>query len=204
MTDDAARWDARYAAGDAPIEPSGFVVAQADRLPVTGTALDVAGGAGRHAIWLARRGLDVTLVDVSAEGLRVAARRAREAGRDLQVRQRDLQRESLPAGPFDVVLVHAFLDHDVLDQVPAVLAPGGWFLFAQATVTNLERWSRPPRRFLLERGEMGRIADRLGLQVVELIEGWTPEGRHEAHLVARRSGCAPNWTGRPATAPMRW
>lgn len=187
MTDDAARWDARYAAGEAPTEPSGFVVAQADRLPVTGTALDVAGGAGRHAIWLAGRGLDVTLVDVSAEGLRVAERRAREAGCDLRVRQRDLAQESLPAGRFDVVLVHAFLDHHVLDQVPGVLVPGGWFVFAQATVTNLDRHDRPPRRFLLERGEVGRIADRLGLTVVEVTEGWTSEGRHEAHLVARRS-----------------
>lgn len=187
MTDDpAARWDARYAAGEAPTEPSAFVVAQADRLPAAGRALDVAGGAGRHAIWLAGRGLDVTLVDVSAEGLQLAEDRARAAGRALRTVQRDLAHEPLPAGPFDVVLVHAFLDHDVLDQVPAVLAPGGWFLFAQATVANLEAHARPPRRYLLERGEMARVADRLGLTVVELGEGWTPEGRHEAHLVARR------------------
>ena len=188
MTDDpaAARWDARYAAGDAPTEPSAFVVSQGDRLPSAGTALDVAGGAGRHAVWLARSGLDVTVVDVSAEGLRVAERRARAAGCGLRVLQRDLAQESLPPGPFDVVLVHAFLDHDVLDQVPHVLAPGGWFLFAQATVTNLDRQARPPRRYLLERGEMARIAARLGLEVLECSEAWRDSARHEAHLVARR------------------
>lgn len=188
--DDAARWDARYAAGDAPTDPADFVVAQADRLPVSAPALDVAGGAGRHAVWLAGRGLDVTLVDVSAQGLRLAEERARAAGVALTTVQRDLDVDPLPAGPFDVVLVHAFLDHDVLEQVPRVLAPGGWFLFAQATTTNLQRHGRPPRRFLLAPGEMAGIADRLGLDVVELSEGWTPEGRHEAHLVARdgRSG----------------
>lgn len=184
-TGDAARWDARYVAGDVPTEPASFVVAQAPRLPSAGRALDVAGGAGRHAVWLAGRGLDVTLVDVSVEGLRAAERRAREAGCALRVLQRDLAVEPLPPGPFDVVLVHAYLEPAVLEQAPEVLAPRGLFLFAQATTTNLERHQRPPRRYLLERGEMARIADRLGLQVVELDEGWTPEGRHEAHLVAR-------------------
>lgn len=187
MADDAARWDARYAAGGAPTEPSAFALAQAHHLPASGTALDVAGGAGRHAIWLAGRGLEVTLVDVSAEGLRLARERARAAGRELRTVQRDLAHEPLPTGPFDVVLVHAFLDRTVLDQVPSVLAVGGLLCFAQPTVTNLERHGSPPRRYLLERGEMARLADRLGLTVVELTEGWTPEGRHEAHLVARRS-----------------
>lgn len=187
MADDAARWDARYAADDAPTEPAAFVVAQADRLPTTGTALDVAGGAGRHAIWLAGRGLDVTLVDVSEVGLRVARQRAAEARVVLTTLRRDLAADPLPAGPFDVVLVHAYLDHHVLEQVPGVLAPDGVFLFAQATVTNLEVHERPPRRFLLEPGEMATIAERLGLEVLECTEAWRDSGRHEAWLVARRA-----------------
>ena len=183
---DAQRWDARYATDGAPSEPSSFVVAQADRLPASGRALDLAGGGGRHAIWLAGRGLDVTLVDVSEVGLRIAGKRAADAGVTLRLLQRDLIAEPLPDGPFDVVLVHGFLHHDVLDRVPTVLAPGGWFLWSQATTTNLERHDRPPRRFCLEPGEMAAIADRLGLDVVELQEHWTPEDTHRAELVARR------------------
>lgn len=183
---DAAHWDARYLRDGAPTEPAAVVVAQADRLPTSGTALDVAGGAGRHAVWLARRGLHVVLVDASAEALRLAGERASAAGVQVWRRQADLTRDPLPAGPFDLVLVHAFLDRDVLARVPAVLAPGGLLLFAQPTVRNLERHDRPPRRFLLAEGEMATVAADLGLDVLELGEGWTDDDRHVAHLLARR------------------
>jgi tellurite methyltransferase len=188
---DAERWDARYAEGDAPREPSSFVTAQAGRLPGSGTALDLAGGAGRHAIWLAQQGLDVTLLDVSEVALRIAGRWAGDAGVVLRLLRRDVITGRLPNGPFDVVLVHGFLHHDVLDRVPTVLAPGGLFLYSQATTTNLERHDRPPARFCVEPGEMARIADRLRLEVVELGEHWTPEGTHRAELVARRPVPAP-------------
>lgn len=183
---DAERWDARYAEGDAPREPSSFVVAQADRLPASGVALDLAGGAGRHAIWLARHGLDTMLVDVSEVGLRIAGQRAADAGVTLRALRRDVVVDGPPDGPFDVVVVHGFLDHGVLDRVPAILAPGGLLLFSQATTTNLERHDRPPARFCLAPGEMAEVADRLGLEVVALDEHWTPEGTHRAELVARR------------------
>lgn len=181
---DAERWDARYAEGGAPTEPSSFVVDQAGRLPSSGRALDLAGGAGRHAIWLAGHGLDVTLVDVSEVGLRIAGKHAADAGVSLRTLRRDVVAEPLPDGPFDVVVVHGFLHHEVLDRVPAVMAPGGLLLFSQATTTNLERHDRPPARFCVEPGEMAGIADRLGLEVLDLREHWTPEGTHRAELVA--------------------
>ena len=174
--------------GQPLIDEDGPIVAQAAHLPTRGRALDVAGGGGRHAIWLARRGLDVILVDVSEVALRIAGKRAAEAGVAVRMLLRDLATGALPAGPFDVVVIHGFLHHDVLDRVPAVLAPGGLLLFSQATTTNLERHERPPARFCLEPGEMARIADRLGLEVVDLQEHWTAEGAHRAELVARNRG----------------
>lgn len=185
MVDDpVARWNARYLGGDAPSEPGQAVVDLVAGLP-PGRALDVAGGAGRHAVWLAGRGWDVLLVDASEVGLRLAGERAHEAEVTLQVLRRDLQAEPLPAGPFDLVLVVAFLDHDVLDAVPDVLAPGGRLAFVQPTTTNLERHERPPRRYLLEPGEMAAIGDRLGLEVEVCDEAWWDD-RHQARLLARR------------------
>src|SRR5213075_3071128 len=66
MVGDRERWNARWReqAGElAP--PAAFVVEHTALLPASGRALDVAGGAGRHAVWLARAGLDVTMIDVS-------------------------------------------------------------------------------------------------------------------------------------------
>ena len=48
--EDREKWNYRYATGDhASFEPSPLLVAEADWLPTSGRALDVAGGAGRHA-----------------------------------------------------------------------------------------------------------------------------------------------------------
>ena len=49
------RWNQRYRDGAGLAEPSAFLEDAAAHLPLTGRALDLAGGAGRHALWLARR-----------------------------------------------------------------------------------------------------------------------------------------------------
>ena len=62
---DRERWNARYLEEAETPPPSPFLLALDGVLPRRGRALDVAGGSGRNALWLARRGLDVTLADVS-------------------------------------------------------------------------------------------------------------------------------------------
>jgi len=49
-------------------------------LPSTGRVLDAAGGPGRYSIELARRGYNVTLVDLSDEQLKLAEKKIAEAG----------------------------------------------------------------------------------------------------------------------------
>nr|WP_206043492.1 class I SAM-dependent methyltransferase [Haloarcula rubripromontorii] len=55
------------------LEWTGTVEQLEANLPDTGHVLDVGGGAGRYAVWLAEQGYDVTLVDPS-EGQRAIAR----------------------------------------------------------------------------------------------------------------------------------
>jgi hypothetical protein len=53
---DRRRWDARYRAHEPGLQqPSGSLVALPDLLPQGARALDVAGGTGRHALWLGHR-----------------------------------------------------------------------------------------------------------------------------------------------------
>ena len=104
------RWNARYRGGDhAGESPSAVLTAVEGLLPRSGRALDVAGGAGRHALWLARRGLDVTITDIAVAGLALAAERAHAAGLKIAARQADLENEPLPAGPWDLIVVFHFL-----------------------------------------------------------------------------------------------
>jgi SAM-dependent methyltransferase len=63
---DSQAWDERYAASELvwSVGPNQFVETECADLP-PGRALDLAAGEGRNAIWLARRGWDVTAVDFS-------------------------------------------------------------------------------------------------------------------------------------------
>jgi len=182
--EDRERWNARYGDEGAPAAPRAFLAGLDDVLPRSGRALDVAGGAGVNAVWLARRGLEVTIVDVSDVALRLAADAASEAGVPLAALRMDLEAEPLPEGPWDVIVCTYFLHRPLLAAFPAALAPGGWLVFAHATRKNLERHARPGLRHLLEDGELGSLVS--GLEVMRLAEGWFEEGRHEARLVARR------------------
>jgi len=144
-------------------------------------ALDVAGGAGRNALWLARRGASsVTLADVSDVARHTSASRAGRRGRSnhsITVRT-DLEAEPLPAGPWDLVLCTYFLHRPLFAAFPSALAPGGWLLFAPRDPEK-SGGARPPRPRPRPRdGELGSLVR--GLDVVRLDEGWFEEGRHEA------------------------
>ena len=145
---DRERWDRKYREGGGGTEPSSFLLSLEGVLPTRGRALDLAGGRGRHARWLARRGLDVTLADVSPVGLALAREEAARAGVTLGTVLVDLETRPVPSGPWDVILVFHYVHRPLFEQLPALLAPGGLFVFCQATVKNLERHPKPPRGYL--------------------------------------------------------
>jgi SAM-dependent methyltransferase len=186
MTSDRERWNARYAEGEAIPAPSPFVESLATLLPASGRAIDLGGGSGRHALWLARRGLDVTLADVSDVALARAEAAARAEGLALTTVRVDLEAEPIPAGPWDVVVCTYFLHRPLLAAIPAALAPGGLAAVAHATRRNLERHARPGPAHVLDEGELPRLV--AGLEIVRYEEGWLEGGRHEARVVARRPG----------------
>ncbi len=180
---DRERWNARYAAEGETPAPSPFLLSLDGVLPRSGRALDVAGGSGRNALWLARRGLDVTLADVSDVALARAARAAREAGLPLATARVDLEAGPPPAGPWDLVVCTYFLHRPLLAALPSLLAPGGLLVVAHATRTNLTRHARPGPDHVLEDGERPGLVR--GLEVLRSEEGWLEGGRHEARIVAR-------------------
>lgn len=166
--------------------PSSLVTELEPLLPKKGRALDLAGGRGRHALWLARLGLDVTLVDVSGVGLELARKAAESAGLEVKTDQVDLEASPFPAGPWDLILCFHYLQRSLFAEFPKALAPGGLLIFVQPTIKNLERHTRPSARFLLQEGELRRLVQ--GLEILGYDEGWLQEDRHEARVVARKAG----------------
>jgi len=138
-----SRWDARHAAA-APIEsdaPNPVLVEEAERL-APGRALDLGTGDGRNAVWLARRGWQVTAVDFSPVALARARELAEAAGANVDWRLADLVEFEPPPGAFDLVTL--FFVHLPPDERRAVhaaaaaaVAPGGVLLVVGHDRSNL-------------------------------------------------------------------
>lgn len=181
---DYDKWETRYAEGRGYGKaPDPWVTGVASRfLPEQGTALDLAGGSGRHALWLAERGLDTTLLDISPSGLALAEAAAAERGLTLHTLVRDLD-DGLPEGSWSVVLSCFFLVRPYLDGISALVEPGGIYILVHPTVRNLDRHEKPTRSWLFEEGELTAVP---GLTTVHLEEGWGEGGRHEVRYVGRK------------------
>ncbi len=186
--EDRLKWDRKHAArGFCPPEPSDLLTAHRSDLPQVhagGRALDVAGGSGRHALWLAEYGFAVTLIDISETALQIARDEAAVRGLDLSTICADLETASFPAGPWQVILCFHYLHRPLIAEFATKLAPDGVVVFVQPTVRNLERHSRPSRRFLLDEEELLQLATENGLKPLVYEEGWSAAGRHEAFLIA--------------------
>ena len=116
-----------------------------------GTVLDLGSGPGRHALPLAAAGLDVTAVDTSAELIDELARRAADAGLDVEAVVDDMRLFERP-GAFDAVLVmwtsFGYFDDErdhrtVLDRARASLKPGGWLVLDLVGLETLCRTLQP-------------------------------------------------------------
>jgi SAM-dependent methyltransferase len=118
-TPDAAEWDGRYGAAERVWsgEPNGALVAEVAELE-PGRALDVGCGEGADAVWLARRGWQVTALDVSRVALARAEHHARDAGVHVAWVHAGLVEAGLPAGGFDLVSAQ----YPVLRKTPGAVA----------------------------------------------------------------------------------
>jgi len=211
MEGDRERWNARWRERAGELEDaSPFIVDQANHLPACGRALDLAGGAGRNAVWLARRGLDVTLADVSDVALDKAELRAKRLSLENRMRFLRVDLEApLPFAPlFDVVAVVHYLDRERRDSFAELLVDGGVLLAANPTVTNLERHAKPSAAYLVERGELAKWVCSLDLELLATREDWTVEGMHEASVIARKpirvpAGEPTSGERGPASGPYR-
>ena len=76
---DQNRWDERYLRGEHTTQEPSPLLIKAIRDIQPGRALDIACGVGRHALYLAERGWQVTAVDSSRVGIEILRQRARSA-----------------------------------------------------------------------------------------------------------------------------
>src|SRR5436309_4042679 len=189
--------------------------------------LDVPCGHGRHAIELARRGYDVTGVDLSPYLLDVAKARAETAGIGVRWLEGDMRRR-VSGQTFDLVLnlftsFGYFLeeadDRLVVQAAAAMLEPGGrfllevingervmghfvereWFTVGQAAVMERRSLDRSARRMMVERTVSSPAGDEVNVHAVRLYDA------PELESVLRDCGfdrvdLYGDWDGGPVTA----
>lgn len=144
---DSCAWDERYSGNDLVWSsgPNSWVEQVAAELPV-GRVLDLAGGEGRNALWLAGRGWQATVVDFSQVALdrarALAGERFASVDGRLTTERADLLTYQPEPGSYDLVLVvylHLVADarRTVLRMAANAVAPGGLLFVVAHDSTNL-------------------------------------------------------------------
>lgn len=140
----SATWDERYAARDL-VWSAGPNRQFADEIEslTPGTALDVACGEGRNAMYLAEHGWKVTAIDFSEVGIDKGRRIAARRGVMIDWIVADVSTAPLPEQAFDLVaILYLHTDPDQrgrwLPKAAAAVAPGGTLIYIGHDPTNIE------------------------------------------------------------------
>jgi len=182
-----ANCDERYKRGEHTNDaPHALVVRIASGL-LPGRALDIASGPGRHAIWLAQRGWQVTAVDKSTVAIDMLRHRAAEKGVSIDSRIADLENHEFLIGSesYDLIVVCNYLQRDLFPVIKKGVRVGG-VVIALIAISDDYLNIRPMNPdYLLNAGEL-----RTEFRKWELL--WDFEGkpgtaqRATAEIAARR------------------
>jgi tellurite methyltransferase len=151
-----------------------------------GLALDIAGGVGRHAIWLAQHRWRVKLLDIAEVGIKQAEENAKRAGtsRSISTEVCDLNTmHDLGRERYDLVVVFFFLQRELFPALTAALKPGGFLIYKTYTAEQKHFAGGPSHpMFLLEPNELLRAFSSLRI----LYYHQTVQEKGLAELVARK------------------
>jgi tellurite methyltransferase len=169
--DEKTSWNQKFSEGShTSLDPDPLLVNAYEEflsgLP-HGNALDIAGGAGRHSIWLAQRGWRTRLLDISDVGVKLAERNASRALGPVRkeflisAEVTDLnQMQDFGVEQYDLVLVFFYLQRELFPALIKALKPGGFLLYKTYT-TDQQRFSGGPSKsgpthpmFLLKPNEL--------------------------------------------------
>ncbi len=129
--DQRARWDSKYEQGLPSLtEPDPFFISAYERflnpsLQKPGVALDLAGGLGRHALWLASRSWQVTVVELSDVALGKLSQAALELNVNVDLCAGDAADYKLEPAHFDLIVLFYHLDRGLFPKIVSALKPGG-------------------------------------------------------------------------------
>lgn len=190
----AEDWDERYAERQQWSSEPNALIAELLAGQPPGQAVDLAAGEGRHALWLAGLGWQVTAVDFAAVGLGRGA--AQPGAERVTWVTADVTTWTAPPASADLVLV-AYLHLsqadtvDVLTRAVGWLRPGGRLLVLGHDVENIASGVGGPQEpsILHSVERLAPVAELLTVDRLERVPRETPAGTAlDTLLWGRRAG----------------
>lgn len=185
---DREKWNRRYA--EASYRKGNPVSLLQDWLPriAVGKALDVACGAGRNAIAMARAGFRVDAIDISPVGLELARREAASLGLDINWIEHDLEQPYEFDTDYDLIVVLWYVNLPLIAKLGDCLAPGGYLLCEEHLVAEGVLAGPENPHFRVAPGALEAAAQGLDIQLYEESVSTNTEGEPmaSARLVARK------------------
>ena len=191
--DERERWNQKYREAPGawlipdPFLPRAFSEYILPLFPRGGSALDLAGGAGRHAIWLAQQNWKVTLIDISETGVEQARQNAGPLASHIQFVVDDLTcfkaAQTEFEARFEVVMAFFYLERKIFSEIVKAVRPGGLLIYKTLTLEQAKLADGPKNpAHLLQPGELLQLAD--GLRILHYQEEVAEKAT--AALVARK------------------
>jgi len=136
------------------IEPSRFLVENIELLP-KGRALDMAMGAGRNTIYLAKMGFEVEGIDISPEAVSAALESARSAAVTITARVADLEGDyPIEKDAYDVIICFNYLQRSLIPQIKGGLRQGGMVVY-ETFIIDQAQFGKPKNPdYLLKHNEL--------------------------------------------------
>jgi 2-polyprenyl-3-methyl-5-hydroxy-6-metoxy-1,4-benzoquinol methylase len=169
MQSERTKWNARYeGCQDDRLEADPYLIESYTKFasplfPRQGRALDLAGGMGRHAIWLARQGWNTTLLDISPVALDAARKWSSREHLWLEFVEADLDDYRLPEDAFDLITVFNFLQRSLFLSLQQCLCPGGVIIYKTRMQSTTDEDAPDTLDYLLRPGELPRIFSGFGI-----------------------------------------
>lgn len=177
-----AAWDRRYSRemylyGKEPVD---FLRQVVGRLRV-GTALALAAGEGRNAVFLAQQGFEVTAVDISAKGLEKCRALASEHGVTVHTVVADIDTFDVGHGRWDLITDFYYHDPTLYARVMQGLKPGGFFILQNFSLDqpSTNRFGPKKAEWLVAPNQLPRAFTGWRIRYYEDVTVELDEGMHK-------------------------
>jgi SAM-dependent methyltransferase len=132
-----------------------------DSYPNAGVALDLAGGIGRHALWLADKRWQVSVVDISEVAISRLSQEALQLNLTLDLFALDATEYKFESAQFDLIVLFYHFDRTLYSRIVSALKPGGYLISKTSLRWDSDETAVPVSTDSLQRNEILSLVPEL-------------------------------------------